>query len=166
MKVNPLHSNKRITPTVVGDGRKRARGKFVFLVPALLALFFFAITSFHFLSSPALAGTNPSASAGVAFGPTVPNKQPAPRPAPNGMVWIPGGEFSMGAQDPPEMNMVGMQATTDSRPIHRVYVDGFFMDKTDVTNANSRRSSRLPAISPSRRRLRPRRTFPERHRKI
>lgn len=41
----------------------------------------------------------------------------------------------MGAQDPPGMDMVGMQATTDSRPIHRVYVDGFFMDKTDVTNA-------------------------------
>jgi len=51
------------------------------------------------------------------------------------MVWITGGEFSMGAQDPPEMNEVGMQATADSRPIHRVYVDGFFMDKTDVTNA-------------------------------
>ena len=28
-----------------------------------------------------------------------------------------------------------MQATRDSRPIHRVYVDGFFMDQTDVTNA-------------------------------
>ncbi len=43
----------------------------------------------------------------------------------------------MGAQDPPEKDkdMVGMQATRDSRPIHRVYVDGFFMDKTDVTNA-------------------------------
>jgi formylglycine-generating enzyme len=51
------------------------------------------------------------------------------------MVWITGGEFSMGAQDPPDMDKVGMQATTDSRPIHRVYVDGFFMDKTDVTNA-------------------------------
>jgi sulfatase modifying factor 1 len=51
------------------------------------------------------------------------------------MVWIPGGEFSMGAADPPGMDMVGMSATTDSRPIHRVYVDGFFMDKTDVTNA-------------------------------
>ncbi len=41
----------------------------------------------------------------------------------------------MGAADPPDMNAVGMKATTDSRPIHRVYVDGFFMDKTDVTNA-------------------------------
>jgi hypothetical protein len=53
------------------------------------------------------------------------------------MVWIPGGEFSMGAQDPPDMehDHVGMQATEDSRPVHRVYVDGFWMDTTDVTNA-------------------------------
>jgi formylglycine-generating enzyme len=87
------------------------------------------------LSSVVHAGARAAASTGVAFGPTVPNKQPAPRIAPVGMVWIPGGEFSMGAQDPPTGDMVGMQATTDSRPIHRVYVDGFFMDKTDVTNA-------------------------------
>lgn len=41
----------------------------------------------------------------------------------------------MGAQDAPMEHAVGMQATVDSRPIHRVYVDGFFIDKTDVTNA-------------------------------
>ena len=41
----------------------------------------------------------------------------------------------MGASDPPGMDEVGMKATTDARPVHRVYVDGFFMDKTDVTNA-------------------------------
>jgi sulfatase modifying factor 1 len=51
------------------------------------------------------------------------------------MVWIPGGEFSMGASDSPGMDHVGMQATEDSRPVHRVYVDGFWMDETDVTNA-------------------------------
>ena len=50
------------------------------------------------------------------------------------MVWIPGGEFSMGAAESADMNMVGMQATGDSRPIHRVYVDGFWMDATEVTN--------------------------------
>jgi sulfatase modifying factor 1 len=71
----------------------------------------------------------------ASFLPTVPNKTPVPGTAPQGMVWITGGEFSMGAQDPPDMNEVGMQATKDSRPVHRVYVDGFFMDKTDVTNA-------------------------------
>jgi formylglycine-generating enzyme len=69
------------------------------------------------------------------FGPTVENKNTASESAPAGMVWIPGGEFSMGAQDPPSHDDVGMQATLDSRPIHRVYVDAFFMDKTDVTNS-------------------------------
>ena len=69
------------------------------------------------------------------FLPTVANTDSPPSPAPKGMVWIPGGEFSMGANDPPDMDEVGMKATKDARPIHRVYVDGFFMDKTDVTNA-------------------------------
>ncbi len=50
------------------------------------------------------------------------------------MVWIPGGEFMMGARPDPAGNDVCMRATYDSRPIHRVYVDGFYMDKTDVTN--------------------------------
>ena len=66
---------------------------------------------------------------------TVENTNRPTGPAPDGMVWIPGGEFSMGAQDPPDMNdTVGMQATKDSRPIHRAYVDGFWMDATEVTN--------------------------------
>lgn len=69
------------------------------------------------------------------FGPTIANTTPAPGQTPSGMVWIPGGEFSMGAQDPPGMDEVGMKATINSRPVHRVYVDGFFMDETDVTNA-------------------------------
>jgi sulfatase modifying factor 1 len=71
----------------------------------------------------------------VVFDPTRPNSIPSPAKAPSGMVWISGGEFSMGAQNPPGMDDVGMKATLDSRPVHRVYVDGFFMDKTDVTNA-------------------------------
>src|SRR5262249_7663285 len=69
------------------------------------------------------------------FGPTITNSAPGPEIVPVGMAWIPGGEFSMGANDPPDMDDVGMKATWDARPIHRVYVDGFFMDKTDVTNA-------------------------------
>lgn len=42
------------------------------------------------------------------------------------MVWIPGGAFWMGADDPD---------FADARPVHRVEVDGFWMDRTDVTNA-------------------------------
>jgi formylglycine-generating enzyme required for sulfatase activity len=69
-----------------------------------------------------------------AISPTFENHLPSPVPAPEGMVWIPGGEFSMGALEPSDGNEVGMLAARDSRPIHRVYVDGFWMDKTDVTN--------------------------------
>jgi sulfatase modifying factor 1 len=49
------------------------------------------------------------------------------------MAWIPGGEFSMGSADP----TVGghcHEPMSDARPIHRVYVSGFFMDRTEVTN--------------------------------
>jgi formylglycine-generating enzyme len=99
----------------------------VFVVVAIVGLIYFSRS--HGMESVARA------SAANVFGPTIENRGPAPRSAPEGMVWIPGGEFSMGANDPPDMNDIGMKATTDARPIHRVYVDGFFMDKTDVTNA-------------------------------
>jgi len=68
------------------------------------------------------------------FLPTVPNIAPAPTSTPPGMTWIPGGEFSMGCQDPRSLPHGGHEAMDDGRPIHRVYVDSFWMDKTDVTN--------------------------------
>jgi formylglycine-generating enzyme len=71
----------------------------------------------------------------VAFGPTLTRAAAIPVKIPQSMVWIPGGEFSMGAKESSAMNDVGMKATLDSRPVHRVHVDGFFMDRTDVTNA-------------------------------
>src|SRR5262245_18465019 len=45
------------------------------------------------------------------FLPTIANRAVGPFPAPDGMVWIPGGEFSMGAADAADMNEVGMSAT-------------------------------------------------------
>ncbi len=68
------------------------------------------------------------------FGPTVANTAAAPGDAPAGMVWIPGGEFSMGCRDPRNLPAGGPDAMPDARPIHRVYVDGFWMDETEVTN--------------------------------
>ncbi|MFZ0827765.1 MAG: formylglycine-generating enzyme family protein [Verrucomicrobiia bacterium] len=78
----------------------------------------------------------PTNQASSAFAPTVPNLASAPGPAPEGMVWIPGGEFSMGCQAPSEgvCTMATMNAVNDAVPIHRVYVNGFWMDQTDVTN--------------------------------
>ena len=70
------------------------------------------------------------------FAATVPNQTPPPPNPPKRMVWIPGGEFSMGCQVPSEgvCTMATMNAVNDAQPIHRVYVDGFWMDQTDVTN--------------------------------
>ncbi len=54
------------------------------------------------------------------------NRTPAPTPAPDGMVWVPGGVFFMGNSAP---------EFADARPIHKVAIDGFWIDKTEVTNA-------------------------------
>jgi sulfatase modifying factor 1 len=70
----------------------------------------------------------------AAFAPTIPNTIAVRAPPPEGMAWISGGEFSMGAMDPPAIDQIAMHGADDARPIHRVYVDGFWMDKTDVTN--------------------------------
>ncbi len=43
------------------------------------------------------------------------------------MVWIPGGEFVIGSDS--------RLARQNERPAHTVQVNGFWMDKTDVTNA-------------------------------
>ena len=85
-------------------------------------------------SAPAVPPTPPAPVAEAVFAPTVPNPGGAPGPAPAGMVWIPGGEFSMGAADPRHVEHGGHEAMDDTRPIHRVYVDPFWMDATEVTN--------------------------------
>ncbi len=69
------------------------------------------------------------------FAPTVENTKATPQPAPAGMAWIPGGEFSMGCKDPRGDFCGGTKPMDDARPIHRIYVDGFWMDRTEVTNA-------------------------------
>lgn len=49
--------------------------------------------------------------------------------APNGMVWIPGGTLIQGAVAQDE------HAMSHEKPAHKVAIDGFFMDVTEVTNA-------------------------------
>lgn len=55
--------------------------------------------------------------------------------APAGMVWIPGGEFSMGCDRAAEALCALPGVTLDAQPVLRVRVDGFWMDATEVTNA-------------------------------
>ncbi len=78
-----------------------------------------------------------------------PKKMEAPQKAtPQVMVWIPAGEFWMGG--PPADNDTSraahaagdkpicpglMKGFPDAQPGHKVYVDGFFMDASEVTNA-------------------------------
>ncbi|HLH57276.1 MAG TPA: formylglycine-generating enzyme family protein [Verrucomicrobiae bacterium] len=97
-----------------------------------------AVAYARFGSTPASKPTpgqkNQEAAAPSAFGPTVPNAASAQGPAAEGMVWIPGGEFSMGS-DVASESLCGLPGVTrDALPIHRVYVDGFWMDATELSN--------------------------------
>jgi formylglycine-generating enzyme len=56
--------------------------------------------------------------------PHSPVAPPSPHP---GMIWIPGGTFSMGADN--------AQAQPDEYPKHTVTISGFYIDRTEVTNA-------------------------------
>lgn len=67
-----------------------------------------------------------TATATIADGPP----EPAPQDGPAGMVWIPGGEFTMGTDDE--------RSLLNERPAHRVQVSGFWMDARAVTNAQFR----------------------------
>ena len=69
-------------------------------------------------ASAVLAGELPrqAASQGVT--------EPAKAGRPPGMVLVPAGEFQMGGNDAP-----------DATPIHKVWVDAFYMDIREVTNA-------------------------------
>ncbi|WP_149276218.1 formylglycine-generating enzyme family protein [Pareuzebyella sediminis] len=60
---------------------------------------------------------------------TVIKERPKDIEVPKGMVWVPGAVFDQGAvaQDKMAMN--------HEKPAHKVAVDGFFMDITEVTNA-------------------------------
>lgn len=77
----------------------------------------------------AATDAQPASQLAQAMGPDDASRQDVVSPVrlqPDGMVWIPGGEFAMGSTDP--------LARPDESPKHRVRVDGFFIDLTEVTN--------------------------------
>jgi sulfatase modifying factor 1 len=71
--------------------------------------------------------TNPAPVVAPKPAPSEPNLPPATKASPgdtNGMVWIPGGTFWMGSED----------GHDDEKPLHQVTVDGFWMDRAEVSN--------------------------------
>jgi len=63
------------------------------------------------------------------FNPPLVTEIPAGTETPDGMVWIEGGAFQMGSGT----------GARDEGPVHLVGVDGFWMDATEVTNAEFQR---------------------------
>lgn len=93
-------------------------------------------TGFLLLTFVALANAQRHAAArNPEFGPTIVANSAKPGSTPPGMVWIPGGEFSMGAAVNGHGSCSEMPMDfNDAAPVHRVRVNGFWMDATAVTN--------------------------------
>ena len=95
------------------------------LAPLLLLVLFFACSSKPDHQAHHASAAKPESDAASAAAVRINDPTP-PGPVPDGMVWIPGGTFWMGCQD------CGMP---DALPVHLVAVDGFWMDRSPVTNA-------------------------------
>src|SRR3954462_10071433 len=56
---------------------------------------------------------------------------------PDGMVLIPGGKFWMGRAQATNLDSLDLvpRAKMDDRPANHVYLDAFYLDKYEVTNA-------------------------------
>jgi formylglycine-generating enzyme len=87
------------------------------LLPGILGIGSVLLFSVWTIASPNSIGSDPAKN---------PRAQ-ADRKAPPAMVWIPGGTFLMGTDD--------VSSFPNERPVHRVRVEGFWIDDHDVTNA-------------------------------
>ncbi len=122
---------KQTHPSRVSTPEPAAWGVWLVRVGIMLGTAFLVwVASRALRSRSTKPATAPSASATARTGEAIPSNA-----APPGMAWVPGGEFSMGCDDPRGMPHGGPDAMADARPIHRVRVDGFWMDRTEVTNA-------------------------------
>jgi formylglycine-generating enzyme len=115
------HRKPNKAPTAPKVVQSNSKGRILFLcyvaIGVLLGLAFLGLRHHWFFPYP-------QATAEDSVGPVAINDHKAPGPAPDGMVWIPGGTFWMGDN-----------TFADAVPPHSIYVDGFWMDKTEVTNA-------------------------------
>ncbi|MCA9035344.1 MAG: formylglycine-generating enzyme family protein [Planctomycetaceae bacterium] len=72
-------------------------------------------------TEPVDGATDPSSSTEA---PVLVDEPVSKDPRLKGMVWVPGGSFEMGSRD----------GAPDEMPVHTVQLDGFWMDKYEVTN--------------------------------
>jgi formylglycine-generating enzyme required for sulfatase activity len=70
---------------------------------------------------------------GAGGGKATPTDTPRPTVPVTVMVYVPAGTFTMGSDDSDP------DATEDEKPQHTVYLDAFWIDRTEVTNAQYRR---------------------------
>src|SRR5262245_6865264 len=128
MQGSPANAGRKRQLNPAQRAQRLARGKRASWIIALAGAAALIVWAFFSQRQPATAAAaaQPKSSETAAFGPSVPNKTPPSEPAPEGMVWIPGGEFSMGNADPRDFVCGGREEMRDARPIHRVYVDGFW----------------------------------------
>ena len=81
----------------------------------------------------AIEATTPVTTVAPTATPAPPTPTPLPPTdtpsAPPGMVYVPAGEFIMGSDE----------GDSDERPMHTVYLDAFYIDKTEVTNDQYRK---------------------------
>jgi len=135
-----MHSKRRSCHSAL---RWTARRTVTFACWLFLSFFVFGATVWWF--RPLREGVRPDETivpsgpgvptANASFAPTVVNSAEPHGPSPTGMAWIPGGEFSMGCSASCESLCSSPGVSHDAQPIHRVYVDGFWIDRTEVTNA-------------------------------
>jgi formylglycine-generating enzyme len=130
---SPVRPRRHAAP--IRTGKRKSPSAFAAATAAVIALMTATALAQPTAPVPAASADAPTNLAVSAFAPTVPNRTPAPGPAPEGMVWIPGGEFSMGSEGKCNgVSCCSPSTVADTVPVHRVYVNGFWMDATDVTN--------------------------------
>src|SRR5258708_6578799 len=115
-----------------GNGAQQPRGRWLFVILPSLVIAVAGIVMWNSFGrsaarrdprTPVIDADNHD-SADVPPVTDVGKRQP-PGPVPVGMVWVPSGKFIMG----------GEAVFADAQPNHVVDVDGFWLDRSEVTNA-------------------------------